>query len=79
MELSEPRPTVYEICVEGVLDPWWSKRLGAVSIDSVAQGETGALTVLSGEVFDQATLFGLLLALYDLKLPLVSVRRLPGG
>lgn len=76
MELAEKKPTVYEICVEGILEPWWSKRLGAVSVHSVAEDEMGILTVLSGEIFDQATLFGLLLALYDLKLPLVSVKRL---
>ena len=77
MEPAEPKPTAYEICVEGTLDPCWSKRLGAVSIHSVEQSETAIRTVLSREVFDQATLFGLLLALYDLKLTLISVRRLP--
>ncbi len=78
MEPSVQKPIVYEICIEGEVDPCWSKRLSLVAIKRVYQGENGLITVLSGEIADQATLFGLLLALYDLKLPLVSVQRMEG-
>lgn len=76
MDISEQKPAAYEICVEGTLDPCWPKWLSVAAINEVDRGEKGKLTILSGEIADQATLFGLLLALYDLRLPLVSVKRL---
>ena len=58
-----------EIRVKGQLDKNWSNWLGAMTITHTKQGET----VLSGNVSDQAALYGLLFRLSNLGLHLVSV------
>ena len=64
----------YRIRVQGILDPKWSNRLGGVTISQEDRsGLTSMVTVLEGKMTDQAALFGLLIALYDLQLPLLSV------
>jgi hypothetical protein len=65
----------YEIRVEGHLDPRfqaWFDGLRPVH-------ETDGTTSLVGEVVDQAALHGLLHALRDLGVPLVSIRPLEGN
>ena len=59
----------YEICVRGHLDPHWSDWFEGFAIALKDNGETR----LSGPVIDQAALFGLLMKVRDLGLPLVSV------
>jgi hypothetical protein len=59
----------YEICVKGHLDPRWSDWFEGFAITLKDNGETQ----LSGPVVDQAALFGLLMKVRDLGLPLVSV------
>ncbi len=64
----------YEIEVEGYLDERWSEWLGALKI---AHGEAnGAVTILTGEIPDQAALYGVLDRMRDLGLVLLSVKRL---
>ncbi len=58
-----------EIRVKGQLDKDWSDWLGAMTITHAKRGET----VLSGDVTDQAALYGLLLRLSNLGLQLVSL------
>jgi len=66
-------PALYEIHIPGYLDDSWSDRLGGMTI-LAAQDETGVnSTILSGELPDQAALFGVLNALYDMRLPVLSV------
>jgi hypothetical protein len=65
-------PAVYEIRVEGRLDPRWSDWFNGLSVTKGGENET----VISGEVADQAALRGLLEKVWDLNLVLVSVRRL---
>ena len=62
--------SVYEIRVKGHLDPRWSTWFGGLAVTNEANGET----LLTGEVVDQAALFGLLSKVYDLQLTLLSVR-----
>jgi hypothetical protein len=64
-------PTVYEIRVEGQLNPSWSEWLEGMSIDPLSNGET----VLSGPVADQAALHGLLNRIRDMNLKLVCVEK----
>jgi hypothetical protein len=64
----------YQIIVQGFLDSDWSNRLGGLSI-ATTETAHGTVTTLTGEVVDQAALFGILNALYDLHHPLLSVRR----
>ncbi len=58
-----------KIRVKGQLDKNWSNWMGAMTITHTKQGET----ILSGNVSDQAALYGLLFRLSDLGLHLVSV------
>ena len=59
----------YEICIRGHLDRCWSHWFEGFTIALKDNGET----LLSGPVVDQAALYGLLIKVRDLGLPLVSV------
>ncbi|MEM9219225.1 MAG: hypothetical protein AAGD25_33440 [Cyanobacteria bacterium P01_F01_bin.150] len=59
----------YEICVKGHLAPHWSQWFEGFAIALKDNGET----LLSGPVVDQAALYGVLIKVRDLGLPLVSV------
>ena len=72
-ELTVDKPARYCIRVAGYLDENWSTRLGGLKINSSGQVGKTAVTSLSGPIIDQAALFGVLKALYDMRLPLVSV------
>ena len=59
----------YEICIKGHLAPHWSHWFEGFAIALKDNGET----LLSGPVVDQAALYGVLIKIRDLGLPLVSV------
>jgi hypothetical protein len=61
--------TVYQIRLKEQLDQHWSDWLGGLKVIHDANGGT----VLSGEVVDQAALYGLLSKVRDLHLTLISV------
>ena len=67
---------LYQICVEGQLEPKWADWFDGFTL--ICEGET---TRLTGVAIDQAALYGLLARLRDLNLQLISVQRLdcPGG
>ena len=67
------QPATYRIQVAGYLDEHWSNRLGGLKISNTSQDENTLITTLSGALIDQAALFGVLKALYDMRLPLLSV------
>ena len=78
MNKFEPRidqPAEYEICVVGMLDDSWSDRLGGLAImcSNGGKKDEKPVTTLTGPLIDQAALFGVLNALYDMRLPLISV------
>lgn len=62
----------YEIRVADGLDRSWSAWFDGMEITT----ETGGVTVIAGDVADQAALHGLLARIRDLALPLLSVQRL---
>lgn len=68
------QPQYYRIVVAGPLDEKWSDRLGGMSIElhPEASGDF-PLTVLQGQLTDQAQLSGILNILCDLRLPLLKV------
>lgn len=72
--LSLDSPVTYEIYVQGYLDSNWSARMGGVAIHTDRSPEGKTVTVLTGVFQDQAALAGVLNTLYDLGLPLMSVR-----
>ncbi|MEM6437357.1 MAG: hypothetical protein AAF773_26395 [Cyanobacteria bacterium P01_D01_bin.115] len=65
----------YEICVKGHLARHWSDWFEGFEIALKDNGET----LLSGPVVDQAALYGLLIKVRDLGLPLVSVMHIQPG
>jgi hypothetical protein len=62
----------------GALDASWSDYLGGLCVR--ASGRGSQVSELSGRLLDQAALLGVLVTLYDLGLPLISVacREAPG-
>ena len=66
-------PAIYQIRVKGYLDDRWSERLGGMEISADDSVEGTLETSLVGWLPDQAALCGVLNALYNLRLPLVSV------
>jgi hypothetical protein len=64
-------PLECTIRAAGTLDAQWSDRLGGLRLRTSGSG--CPVTELSGRLLDQAALVGVLVALYDLGLPLISV------
>jgi hypothetical protein len=61
---------VVEVRIKGQIDEHWSDWFAGLKITHTEQDET----ILTGEVADQAALYGLLAKLRDIGLPLVSVK-----
>jgi hypothetical protein len=61
----------YEIRLAGHLDTRWASWFDGMTVAH----EDSAITVLSGEIADQAALHGLLQRVRDLGVPLISVER----
>ncbi|MCB0194629.1 MAG: hypothetical protein KDJ65_21945 [Anaerolineae bacterium] len=62
---------IYHIRVKGHLDASWSNWFNGLQITCREDGATD----LVGPIADQASLYGLLLKIRDLSLPLLSVNR----
>jgi hypothetical protein len=69
-------PATYQISVQGRIDPTWSDRLEGMAIWLATVEVDSPVTTLEGELIDQAALAGVLNALYELHLPVLSVNRL---
>ena len=72
--LSLGTPATYRILVLGELDQGWSDRLAGMDISIDAHEEVGRVSTLIGLLRDQAELSGVLNNLYELHLPLLSVK-----
>jgi len=59
-----------EIRIKGCLDPHWSEWLSDLAITYNGEGQT----LLSGQLDDQAALFGLVARLRDLGLEVISLK-----
>ena len=66
-------PAIYQITVRGYLEDSWSNQLGGIAIRNSATTQETPITILHGELADQAALFGVLNSLYGLGYPLLSV------
>ena len=66
-------PAIYRIRIKGCLDDSWSDRLGGMEIKVIEQAEDAPETILVGWLPDQAALCGVLNALYNRRLALLSV------
>ncbi len=69
-------PATYRIRAQGRLDTSWSDRLGRMSITQITSENKAPVTTLVGHLPDQVALAGVLNALYNLHLPLLSVENL---
>ncbi len=67
---------IYQIAVQGSLDPEWGAWLHDLTLTSAKAGEQ-SITTLCGPVADQAALRGILNKLWDLNLTLIRVERKP--
>jgi hypothetical protein len=72
-------PARYEIQVQGRLREGWSHWFGGMTVRTVIDEQGVPVTVLAGDVQDQAALHGLLARVRDLGLPLLLVQLLPPG
>lgn len=69
-------PSLYQIVILGELNESWSDWLGEMNILPARNNNGESITILSGEVRDQAALRGTLNKIWDMQLTLISVRRL---
>ncbi len=70
-------PGFYRIEVKGDVPANWSGRFGDMQIFAPSLSEaTSKVTFLQGKVSDQSELSGILNSLYELHLPLLSVKYL---
>ena len=70
------KPGSYRIEVQGQLDASWSDRLGGMHITTDSSDKQSPMTILEGHLRDQAALSGVLNALYEFHLPVITVQRL---
>jgi hypothetical protein len=62
--------------VQGHLDNSWSDRLGGMVLTRAFTADKQPMTILIGRLRDQAALAGVMDALYNLHLPVISVELL---
>lgn len=69
-------PAIYQISVRGRIDPGASDLLDGLAINQPALDVGYPVTILQGELCDQAALVGVLNTIYELQLTVLSVMRL---
>ena len=71
------RLQAYQIKVLGCIDGSWSNWFDGLTLDTEHAPDGSTITTLTGYITDQSALRGVLVKLWDLNLPLISVRLLP--
>ena len=71
------KKNIYQIKVQGELNQNWSTRLGDMRLSIDKSGDEGVVTVLVGELRDQAELTGVLNTLHELHMNIISVNMMP--
>ena len=66
---------IYQIIVQGCLDPSWSDWFSGMVITNDTGKDAQLTTTLNGNMEDQSTLRGILNQLWDLNLTILSVNR----
>lgn len=67
-------PATYRIEVEGLLQNGWSDYFVGMCITTRSRADQSVVTCLTGRVMDQSELTGMLNALAELHLPILSVK-----
>jgi hypothetical protein len=70
---------IYEIEVQGELDPSWEQWFSGLEVILESSSGQTPITRLRGPVADQAALRGVLCRLWDLNLTVVSILRIERG
>lgn len=65
---------VYQIVVQGCVPLMLSDYLGGMRLDATYDDADNPITVLSGEVLDQAALAGILQSLFNLQFPILLMK-----
>ena len=71
-------PAIYQIIVNGRLEPDWSDYFGGLTVTTEAS-RSQTTTTLAGELLDQAALMGALEQLYNCGIALLSVECVSAG
>ena len=66
---------IYQIIVQGCLDPSWSDWFSGMEITNETGKDAHLITTFRGTMADQSTLRGILNQLWDLNLTILSVNR----
>ena len=69
-------PAIYRIRIQGHLDDSWAERVGRMVITKAFSAHNQPITILVGHLNDQTVLSNVLNALYELRLPLLSVENM---
>jgi hypothetical protein len=69
-------PATYRICVQGKIASSWGEDFTTMTLSYNDPDSLTPCTFLEGRVLDQAQLIGLIMDLYGLGLPLVSVQHI---
>jgi hypothetical protein len=72
-EFSFHKPAVYKIEVQGELSGSFTERLAGMQINVLRKQGTKPISVLVGQINDQAALSGILTTLYDFQFTIISV------
>ncbi len=75
-EFSFQKPAMYKIKVLGELKGSWSERLQGLQINIERSPDKKPESILIGQIDDQAALSGVLNALYDFNMTIISVQML---
>jgi len=68
------KPTIYEIKVQGQISKSWLVRLGDMKLSIVHEKGIKLISLLVGQVSDQAALSGILNTLDEMHMPVLTVR-----
>jgi len=71
--LAFDNPATYRVLVSGHVGSNWSDRMEGMSIGRLADADGPVITVLEGELIDQAALAGVLRTRYDMHLAVLAV------
>jgi hypothetical protein len=71
-------PVAYRIQVQGRLAPSWSDRLQGMDISQITSNTGLTVSTLTGELPDQTALAGVLNALHEMHLSVLSVECITG-
>lgn len=71
-----PQKSVYQIVIQGVLEPHWTRWLNNMEATTAYDAAGKPVTVLQGPISDQSELRGLMTKIWDLNMTLISIIKL---